>query len=405
MSAHTELRGGNRRTAAILDFGIAATRSGWSLVALCLAYVLAALCLQPERYLHLAQSYAKPFIFFLPALLAAGLGVAALAFARPAPTRFMRDMLRQRWLGAAPVILLFFLGITAFTAFRIAIPEIVPFYADRMLAELDLWLYGADPWTWAHSVVPEPVSAVIFVGYGYGWLVQWFGTLLFVAFWNDPARRLRYLWAFALTTILCGTVLATLLSSTGPILHDQFYGGDRFAALHAALARNGLAASVHLYANYLLAVYESGRPELGGGISAMPSMHVAFATLNAFFLSGFGRRWAVAGWSFAALILFGSVYTGWHYAVDGYLSILVVSVLWYLTGRFVLPQASPATAGMGLQLPEPAPPSGALAAPVICEVIGLQEDLGGNVPFLVQLEDHIQGKSALSVQHLGCPGR
>lgn len=41
-------------------------------------------------------------------------------------------MLRQRWLGAAPVILLSFLGITAFTAFKIAIPDIVPFYADRM---------------------------------------------------------------------------------------------------------------------------------------------------------------------------------------------------------------------------------------------------------------------------------
>ena len=87
----------------------------------------------------------------------------------------------------------------------------------------------------------------------------------------------------------------------------------------------------------------------------MPSMHVAFVTLNAFFLSGFGRRWAVAGWSFAALILFGSVYTGWHYAVDGYLSILVVSAIWYLIGRFVLPQASRDTARIRLPLPEPAP--------------------------------------------------
>jgi len=110
-----------------------------------------------------------------------------------------------------------------------------------------------------------------------------------------------------------------------------------------------------MYASYLLTAYTSGRPDLGGGISAMPSMHVAFVTLNAFFLNGFGRRWAVAGWSFAALILFGSVYTGWHYAVDGYLSILVVSVIWYLTGRFVLPRTSRDTIGMRLPLPEPAP--------------------------------------------------
>jgi hypothetical protein len=355
MSTHTEQRGGDPRSAAILDLDIAATRGGWLLVALCLTYVVAALCLQPVRYLHLAQSYAEPFVFFLPALLAAGLGVAAMAFARPTPTRFILDTLRQRWLGAAPVILLFFLGITAFTTLKISIPYIVPFYADHMLAELDLRLHGTDPWTWAHGVVPEPVSAVIFAGYGYGWLVQWFGTLLFVAFWNDPVRRLRYLWAFALTTILCGTVLATLLSSAGPLFYDQFYGGDRFAGLRTALAHNGHAASVHAYANYLLRTYETGRPELGGGISAMPSMHVAFATLNALLLAGFGRRWAIAGWSFAALILFGSVYTGWHYAVDGYLSILVVSLLWYLTGRFALPQACQDTADVGLALPDPAP--------------------------------------------------
>lgn len=353
MNAHTGQRDRDRRSLAVIDLDIAVTRSGWLLTALCLAYALTALSLQPDRYLHLAQSYTEPFVFFLPTLLAAGLGVMALTFARHSPTRFMLDMLRQRWLGAAPVILLSFLCITAFTTFKIAIPEIVPFYADRMLAELDLGLHGADPWTWAHRVVPERISAVIFIGYGYGWHLQWFGTLLFVAFWNNPAARLRYLWALALTTILCGTVLAMALSSTGPIFHDQFYGGDRFAALQTALARNSYAAPVHMYASDPLTAYTSGRPELGGGISAMPSMHVAFVTLNAFFLTGFGRRWAVAGWSFAALILFGSVYTGWHYAVDGYLSILVVSAIWYLTGRFVLPQASRDTVGTDLPLPEP----------------------------------------------------
>ncbi|MER9137938.1 phosphatase PAP2 family protein [Mesorhizobium sp. M0830] len=355
MNAHTGQHGDNRRLAAIVDLDIATTRRrGWLLTALCLIYAVTAFCLQPDRYLHLALSYAEPFAFFLPALLAAGLGVAALAFARHAPTRFILDTLGKRWPTAASVILLFFLGITAFTTLKVAIPEIVPFYADRILAELDLQLHGTDPWAWAHSVVSEPVSVVIFAGYGYGWLVQWFGTVLFVAFWNEPARRLRYLWAFALTTILCGTVLATLLSSTGPIFHDQFYGGDRFAGLQMALAQNGYGASVHVYANYLLAAYQSGRPELGGGISAMPSMHVAIATLNAFFLAGFGRRWAIAGWAFAAFILFGSVYTGWHYAVDGYVSILVVSLLWYATGRFVLPQASRDAIEVGLALPDQA---------------------------------------------------
>jgi membrane-associated phospholipid phosphatase len=62
-------------------------------------------------------------------------------------------------------------------------------------------------------------------------------------------------------------------------------------------------------------------------------MHVAFATLNAYLLSSLNIWLGILGWIFAALIMYGSVYTGWHYAVDGYVSIIVVSVIWWVTGR------------------------------------------------------------------------
>ncbi len=66
---------------------------------------------------------------------------------------------------------------------------------------------------------------------------------------------------------------------------------------------------------------ESGVIGVGAGISAFPSMHVAAATLNALFLSERGRVLAAVGWSYVALILFGSVYLGWHYAIDGLFSV------------------------------------------------------------------------------------
>jgi len=63
------------------------------------------------------------------------------------------------------------------------------------------------------------------------------------------------------------------------------------------------------------------------GISAMPSMHVALPVL--YMLAGFREnRWL--GWAFLVYliaILIGSVHLGWHYAIDGYVSILVVAVL------------------------------------------------------------------------------
>ena len=52
-----------------------------------------------------------------------------------------------------------------------------------------------------------------------------------------------------------------------------------------------------------------------------------------------GRLFALYG----LIILLGSVHLGWHYAVDGYVSILAVPMLWWLSGvlvrRLRLPRA------------------------------------------------------------------
>jgi membrane protein implicated in regulation of membrane protease activity len=62
-------------------------------------------------------------------------------------------------------------------------------------------------------------------------------------------------------------------------------------------------------------------------------MHVAIAMLNALFIREIlGRLAAFLAWSYLAFILFGSVYLGWHYAVDGYASIVLVAII-YWAGR------------------------------------------------------------------------
>jgi hypothetical protein len=68
------------------------------------------------------------------------------------------------------------------------------------------------------------------------------------------------------------------------------------------------------------------------GISAMPSVHVAVAVL--FALLG----WRISSWLgwifslYAGVILIGSVHLGWHYAVDGYLSIAGALAIWAVVG-------------------------------------------------------------------------
>ena len=72
---------------------------------------------------------------------------------------------------------------------------------------------------------------------------------------------------------------------------------------------------------------------MGSGISAMPSMHVALATL--FALVGWRtNRWVgIATTLFAVIIQIGSVHLGWHYAIDGYAGAVGMIVIWLLVGR------------------------------------------------------------------------
>src|SRR5690606_16080164 len=84
--------------------------------------------------------------------------------------------------------------------------------------------------------------------------------------------------------------------------------------------------------DYLLATYRGGPVTAGTGISAMPSMHLAIATLNALLFLRLSRVAGLVTLVYLATTLFGSVYLGWHYAVDGYVSIVAVILLWRAVG-------------------------------------------------------------------------
>jgi hypothetical protein len=61
----------------------------------------------------------------------------------------------------------------------------------------------------------------------------------------------------------------------------------------------------------------------------MPSIHVAMPLVYALAARATAPWLAVAFGIYGLLILVGSVHLGWHYAVDGYVSLVLVVALWW----------------------------------------------------------------------------
>jgi len=224
---------------------------------------------------------------------------------------------------------------SAFTSYKAAIGRIVPFYADPYAAALDRLLHGTDPWRLLQPLIGFPiVTAAINSLYNLWFFVMYvvLATATFVI--SSQSLRTRYLLAFLLSWAIIGSLLATLLSSVGPCYYWEFYGTDPFADLFAYLddARRTYPVWARETQAALLEKYQLREADFGAGISALPSIHVAIAVLNALFLWKLHRLAGWAAWLYAAVIFIGSVHLGWHYAVDGYVAALLVLVIWKVSG-------------------------------------------------------------------------
>jgi PAP2 superfamily len=235
-----------------------------------------------------------------------------------------------------PVVLgpLFF---TTFGSFKRLIPLMNPYGWDHSLMIWDAWLHGGtQPWELLQPLIGTPmVTASINFIYNI-WLFLLYATFIWQACTlKRPILRMQYLVCFLLFWIVVGTLLATVLSSAGPCYYGRITGlDDPYAPLMDYLrAANEVTPVWSVKVQEMLwDNYVSGGTLLGSGISAMPSMHLAIATLMAL-LGWRTNRWAGIGYTaFAAVILVGSVHLGWHYAIDGYVSIIVSIAIWHATG-------------------------------------------------------------------------
>lgn len=227
-------------------------------------------------------------------------------------------------------VLLYALQLAVLSWAKVMLPIASPFWADPLLANLDHLIFGVDPWIAAHALFgwAEPVIDRVYVT----WAPLKMGTILFLAL--SPGSDWKAKSLISAFLMMAIAVLGQyVLSSAGPVFFDQLGYGPRFQAM--PIEPWVLEAKNFLWRDYL----RSGG-DIGAGISAMPSVHVAGALWIALVWSSYKPRIRTIAFLYFALIAIGSVLLGWHYALDGIAGALVTLAAWKAAGPIALRNGS-----------------------------------------------------------------
>jgi hypothetical protein len=238
---------------------------------------------------------------------------------------------------------------SGFMLFKSSMPYIVPFYADPTFADWDKVLHGGwDAWEITHIMAEHLPMQVLTPFYLHVWVWPAICLPVFlVATDQDHGRVLRTMVLYGIAWVVVGNILALAGMSAGPVFYDRIYGGDRFADLITAMTMTpDNSGYFDLIQDDLWMAYSTSGQSIGSGISAFPSVHLSISMVAALYM--WERKWwlGAIGSVFVMMILFLSVFSGYHYALDGYFSIIVMWVAWALMRRHArAPQAVSLTNG------------------------------------------------------------
>jgi len=237
--------------------------------------------------------------------------------------------------------------VSAFSSFKVMIGTLNPFFLDPLLARLDALIhFGIQPWKITHFVFRGFAGTMALnFAYNFWFFLMWIFVFCQLLALAGRRERARYLLSFVLCWTVIGSVLAFLLSSAGPCYYGRVTGlPDPYAPLmhllNAMDAPHVASGSYwHLWSlttqQQLWSYQFLSTTSIGAGISAMPSMHVSMAYLLAFSSYRINKWLGRIMLAYAVIISIGSIDLGWHYAVDGYVSIAITYLLWRLSGAII----------------------------------------------------------------------
>lgn len=260
-------------------------------------------------------------------ILIARLATYAIAREQHPTRRLWADALfHAPWLvSVGCAFILVGLQLAALTWLKVMLPIAKGFWADPLLAVFEATLLGRDAWTITHGLFGGATAVIdrLYVT----WMPIKFTTLVLLILAPISLDRARSLLSYFFI-MAAGSLGQYLLPSGGPVFYERLGFGSHFRALP-------IEPWVATTRDYLWADYLHPYGAIGGGISAMPSLHVAIALWVALTLRAYSRRFQWLGWAWFAAILIGSIQLGWHYALDGIAASLITGIAWWVAKQIV----------------------------------------------------------------------
>ena len=231
-------------------------------------------------------------------------------------------------------LLVFPLFLVGYTTAKTGIPFLVGYTWDAFWTAADKQIFGDDAWRISHAILGTQFIAVWEIVYTFVWGSAFVLFMTNVAIYGRP-KFIGIVYTTMLSAwCIGGWLLAYLFSAAGPAfahLVDPQVGAN-FAPMRETLD-NVLPemGRTRLTQRMLSIAIEWNVAVKGGGISAMPSMHLA--AVSVYVLAARGTKWLFPSIAFWLIIFVCSAYLGWHYWVDGIASAAIVWICWKFAER------------------------------------------------------------------------